>query len=127
MNRAAILLNDAKEIKAKIKELSDNLHIKTKHRIEKIEETEIKELLNKKWIAPVLDGISGLAYQLLDKLSKDIIQLNRKYEVTYSQVAKEIEATEKDLSNFITQLDGNEYDLRGLNEFQLFLKGDWYE
>ena len=125
--RASVLLNDAKEIKAKIKELTDNLHIKTKHRIEKIEETEIKELLNNKWIVPVLEGICELAHQSLDLLVDGINQISKKYELTYSQVSKEIEETEEELCTLINQLDASEYDLKGLNEFQSFLKGDCYE
>lgn len=83
--------------------------------------------MNKKWIVPVLEGISELAHQSLDLLVDGINQISKKYELTYSQVSKEIEETEEELCKLINQLDASEYDLKGLNEFQSFLKGDCYE
>ena len=83
--------------------------------------------MNEKWIVPVLEGIRELAHQSLDLLVDGINQISKKYELTYSQVSKEIEETEEELCKLINQLDASEYDLKGLNGFQSFLKGDWYE
>lgn len=127
INRASTLLVEEKELKLKIKELTKAFHLKTKETIEKLNELQIKELLNKKWIVPVLEGISELAHQSLDLLVDGINQISKKYELTYSQVSKEIEETEEELCKLINQLDASEYDLKGLNEFQSFLKGDCYE
>jgi len=57
--------------------------------------------LNKKWIVPVLEGISELAHQSLDLLVDGINQISKKYELTYSQVSKEIEETEEELCKLI--------------------------
>ena len=127
INKVSTLLTEEKELKSKIKELKTAFHLKTKETIERLNESQIKALLNEKWIVPVLEGIRELAHQSLDLLVDGINQISKKYELTYSQVSKEIEETEEELCKLINQLDASEYDLKGLNGFQSFLKGDWYE
>lgn len=127
INKVSTLLIEEKELKLKIKELTTAFHLKTKETIERLNELQIKELLSEKWIVPVLEGISQLAHQSLDLLVDGINQIRKKYELTYSQVSMEIKQTEEELYKLINQLDASEYDLKGLNEFKSFLKGNWYE
>ena len=127
INKVSILLLEEKELKSKIKELTSAFHLKTKETIEGLNELQIKDLLNEKWIVPVLEGISELAHQSLGLLVNGINRLDKKYELTYSQISMEIEETEEELCKLINQLDASEYDMKGLNEFQSFLKGNWYE
>ena len=127
INRVSTLLIEEKDLKSKIKELTSAFHLKTKETIEGLNELQIKALLNEKWIVPVLEGISELSHQTLGILVDGINRISKKYELTYSQVSMEIEETEEELCKLINQLDASEYDMRGLNEFQSFLKGDWYE
>ena len=127
IKKVSILLLEEKELNSKIKELTSAFYLKTKETIEGLNELQIKSLLNEKWITPVLEGISELAHQSLNLLVDGINQISKKYEITYSQVSKEIEETEEELCKLINQLDASEYDLKGLNEFQSFLKGDLHE
>lgn len=127
IKKVSILLFEEKELKAKIKELTSAFHLKTKETIEGLNELQIKALLNEKWIIPVLEGIGELAYQSLGVLVNGINRIDKKYELTYSQISMEIEETERELFELINQLAASEYDLKGLNEFQSFLKGDCYE
>lgn len=127
LNKVSALLNEEKELKSKIKELKATFHLKTKDTIERLNELQIKALLNEKWIVPVLEGISELGHQSLGLLVDNINRISKKYELTYSQVSIEIEKTEKELCKLINQLDASEHDMKGLNEFQSFLKGDLYE
>ena len=50
--------------------------------------------------------------------------LSEKYTVTYSALESEIQETQSALSTLIDELTGNEYDQRGLSEFQKLLKGE---
>ena len=127
INKVSTLLIEEKDLKSKIKELTSAFHLKTKETIEGLNELQIKALLNEKWIVPVLEGISELSHQTLGILVDGINRISKKYELTYSQVSMEIEGTEEELCKLINQLDASEYDMRGLNGFQSFLKGDWYE
>ena len=127
INKVSILLLEEKELKAKIKELTSAFHLKTKETIEGLNELQIKYLLNEKWIVPVLEGISELAHQSLGLLVDGINRISKKYELTYSQVSMEIKESEEELCNLINQLDASEYDMKGLNEFQSFLRGDGHE
>lgn len=127
LNKVSVFLIEEKELKSKIKELTTAFHLKTKETIERLNESQIKALLNEKWIVPVLEGISELAHQSLGLLVDGINRISKKYELTYSQVSMEIEETEEELCKLINQLEASEYDMKGLNEFQSFLKGDGYE
>lgn len=127
INKVSTLLIEEKELKLKIKELTTAFHLKTKETIERLNEPQLKALLNEKWIVPVLEGISELAHQSLGLLVEGINRISKKYELTYSQVSIEIEKTEEELCKLINQLDASEHDMKGLNEFQSFLKGDGHE
>ena len=127
INKVSTLLIEEKDLKSKIKELTSAFHLKTKETIEGLNELQIKALLNEKWIIPILEGISELSHQTLGILVDGINRISKKYDLTYSQVSMEIEETEEELCKLINQLDASEYDMKGLNEFQSFLKGDWYE
>ena len=45
-----------------------------------------------------------------------------KYEVTYAENAREIQRTESELAGMINDLDGNEFDLKGLAELKAFME-----
>jgi type I restriction enzyme M protein len=50
--------------------------------------------------------------------------LSEKYAVTYAEVAQQIAGTKQSLSALIDSLTGDEYDLKGLSEFQTLLRGE---
>jgi type I restriction enzyme M protein len=47
-----------------------------------------------------------------------------KYATTYAEVAGQIAETKSSLSVLIDGLTGDEYDMKGLKEFQLLLRGE---
>ena len=48
---------------------------------------------------------------------------DKKYETTFEEIEKEISETEKSLSSMIDNLEGNEFDMLGLEEFKKLLGG----
>ena len=118
------LMAEEKEVKAQVKAEAEALHIKTKETIELLSDEQALELLEQKWILPLTESIKQLPNSLIHVLVDKIKSLSEKYAVTYSVIESELKETESTLSTFIDELVGNEYDVKGLSEFQALLKGE---
>lgn len=117
------LLNEQTELKEDIKEKTIALHLKTKNTIEGLADEEVKEILHLKWIAPLSHALAAMPSNIIAQLTNKVQALADKYSVTYSQVAKEIKTTERELSDMIGELTGNEFDMQGLSELTCLLNG----
>ena len=122
--RAGKLLAEEKEVKKLAKEEKANLHLLTKDVIEKLEELQVYELLEFKWIIPIVKSLHNLPTTIINDLTSKVLMLSEKYSTTYSDVAKEIKKAESSLSNLIEELQGNEYDMKGLNELKALLNNN---
>lgn len=116
------LISELKELKKLIKEEEDVLHWQTKEFIEELTDELVIELLELKWVKPLVGSIDYLTVKTIKHLSDKIQALVEKYETTYSDIAKEINEAENSLAKMIDDLDGNEHDMKGLKEFQSLLK-----
>lgn len=115
------LIAEEKAIKAKIKAEATALHLKTKITIENLTDEQVLELLELKWVNPIVSSLNSLPTTIIDKLANKIQILSNKYATTYSDVAKEINEAERTLASLIGELEGNEFDMKGLNELKSFL------
>ncbi|WP_046178633.1 type I restriction-modification system subunit M [Domibacillus tundrae] len=118
------LMDEEKEVKAKVKEDAAVLHMKTKETIESLSDEQALKLLEQKWIFPLTESISQLPNAVIHILIDKIKVLSKKYAATYSAVEAEIQETESTLSVLVDKLGGNEFDMKGLSEFQALLKGE---
>lgn len=118
------LMAEERELKSQIKTETNSLHMKTKETIESLTDDQALELLHQKWIVPLTDSIRQLPNIVIQNLLAKIKILSEKYTVTYSDLESEIQETESILSTLIDDLVGNEYDIKGLCEFQSLLKGE---
>lgn len=116
------LITEEKTLKAQIKTEAAALHLKTKETIEKLTDEQVFELLELKWIVPIVSSLNNLPDTIIAKLSNKVEALADKYAITYSDVAKEIKAAESTLSLLIGDLKGNEFDMKGLNDLKSLLK-----
>lgn len=73
---------------------------------------------------PVVSSLNNLPEIILTKLSNKVQTLSDKYAITYSDVAKEIKEAENTLSSLIGDLEGNEFDMKGLNELKSLLNNE---
>lgn len=121
------LLKEEKELKATVKQAAAALHIKTKETIEALTDEQVLSLLETKWIAPLTAGILAMPSVIISDLVGKIQALSDKYAVTYEEVETQITQTEKALCGLIDELDGNEFDLKGLSEFKALLMGELHE
>lgn len=121
--KVADLIIEEKDLKAKIKKETAELHIKTKETIEHLDDKQVLELLEIKWIDPLILALNKLPEDLIHDLAAKIKNLAEKYATTFSDIEKEIKKTENELASMIDELVGDEYDMKGLEEFKSLLKG----
>ncbi len=104
-----------------LKEARQALIDKTKAAIENLTDEEIASLLHMKWIDPVCEGINGTLSAELDKMEKGIVALAGKYAVSFHQLNEQLASTQNELSGLISQLEGDESSIDGLNALVDFL------
>jgi len=110
-------------MKREIKAKSADLHKKTKRLIEGMELEQAKAVLDEKWITPIVRGIMVLPENLISGFIAKLVVLQQKYDVTLAVVGERIEATESNVSGYVSKLRGNDYDMAGLAELQKLLGG----
>jgi type I restriction enzyme M protein len=122
--KADELLKAEKDLKKERNLFAAALHLKTKATIENLNDQQVYDLLELKWILPLLNALHQLPQTEIATLTAQVVTLSEKYATTYKEVIEQIQNTEQSLSALIDELTGNEFDMQGLAEFQLLLKGE---
>lgn len=122
--KASTLLEEEKALKTAIKNDGAALHLKTKSTIESLRDDQVKDLLEAKWVVPLNEALHQLPDQQIELLNGKLQSLVRKYEVTYAENARGIQQAETALAGLIDELEGNEFDLKGLAELKSLLRGN---
>lgn len=117
------LVTKKKELNKALKSEIAELELNTKSTIENLTYEQIDDSLNSKWIEPLMQSINSLPIKLLNDFESKIDLLSKKYETTYSDLEEEISKTEKSLISMLNDLEGNDYDMLGLDEFKMLLGG----
>lgn len=123
LEKVDTLTKSEKTIKAQIKAKSAELQTKTKDTIEHLSDKQALKLLEKKWIAPLVESIYKLPDTVIDSLVSKIQALQSKYATTFFEVEQQISETEATLVGMIDELEGKEYDMLGLSELKKLLGG----
>lgn len=118
------LSQEEKKLKKEIKTETAKLHMLTKDTIETLSDEMVYELLDKKWMDHLMKSIYQLPDTIVNHLVIKIQMLQSKYATTYFEVESEIKETERLLSAMIDDLEGNEFDMKGLSEFKSLLVGE---
>ncbi|MDR0949330.1 MAG: type I restriction-modification system subunit M [Lachnospiraceae bacterium] len=117
-------MDEEKSLKAQIKEDAKVLHLKTKEMIENLTDAEALELLEQKWIHPILTALNKIPSNIISTFISRVKNLTDKYATTYAEVATQILETKNTLAKLMDELTGNEFDMKGLHEFQELLRGE---
>lgn len=123
LSKVAALNAEEKELKAALKREAGLLEGKTKSTIEGLSDEQVIELLEEKWINPLIQSLMKLPDIIVNGLVTKIEALAKKYETTFAEVETQIADTEATLSSMIDNLVGNEFDMLGLDEFKKLLGG----
>lgn len=124
LKKVVDIIDEEKKLKKEIKTLNAELENETKKRIEELTDSEVIELLQYKWIEPIVKGLEVIPTRIIEGLSSKMESLVKKYELTFSDVEKEIAETEKALRNMLDDIEGSEEDLLGLKELKRLLGGN---
>ncbi|MDH0665986.1 type I restriction-modification system subunit M [Acinetobacter junii] len=117
------LLAQEKELKAEIKADANALHLLTKVTIEALQDEQVLELLEAKWVQPIVSTILALPNEMIEHLTDVVQALADKYAVTYTETTQKLTEAEHSLATLIDSLTGDEFDMQGLAQFQVLLKG----
>lgn len=113
--KTIVVLWDEKKTKnSQIKKDKLALEKKTIETIENLDMKGINKFLELKWIMPITSAIDTLPNTIIQTLANSIISLNEKYAITYNDIEKDIVCSEKNLSELISQLTGDEFAIAGL-------------
>ena len=123
LRKVATLNAEEKELKAAIKKEAGLLESKTKSTIEGLSDEQVIELLEEKWINPLIQSLIKLPDSIVNGLVAKLEALAKKYETTFAEVETQIADTEATLSAMIDDLDGSEFDMLGLAELKKLLGG----
>lgn len=118
------IITEEKALKSEIKKLSIQLENKTKETIENLTDEQAVKLLKEKWIFPLVQNLMKMPDSIINVLTDKVEYLAKKYETTLESVEEEIVQTEKELCSMIEELNGDEYDMLGLNELKKLLGGE---
>ncbi len=124
ISQVAEWLTEEKNLKAAIKKEAATLHLKTKATIEGLSDAQVHDLLERKWITTFSEALHRLPGQQVETLIGKLEALVEKYRITYADNAREIDHSETALAEMIGELEGNEFDLKGLVELKILLQGD---
>jgi len=120
--RANALLAEEKTLKSECKNDKAALHLLTKETIEEhLSQEQVMEILRQKWILPVVDEIAQLPSNVIADFTAKLKTLVSKYETTMLETEQQIADTEKELSEMMSNLTGNDFDMKGLQQIQKLL------
>lgn len=124
-------INDTNEsmkvTKREIKQLKESLELATKEKIESLPIDEAISLLEDKWINPLVTELENLSEVVIDDLIVQVSNLNEKYSESLTSVNNSIKASQKEISTMISNLNGSEFDMKGINQLKSIIDGDDYE
>ena len=120
--QAQELMDEDKKLKVQIRKDAEALHLLTQKTIEGLADDQVKELLEAKWIKPLMAALGRIPDAIVSGLVSRVQALADKYATTYAEVAGQISETKSSLSALIADLTGSEYDMKGLEEFQSLLE-----
>ena len=118
------LFAEEKTLKKKVKDDSAALHQRAKSVIEHLTDEEVCDLLHRKWILPLMENLNSLPDAVLDDFVKQLDAVCKKYETTFEDVESQIADTEHELLGLLDDLQGNEFDMKGIAELKKLLGGE---
>ena len=112
------LNDDAKAIRKEIAKLTKELEEKNIKKIESLTDSEINALLEEKWILPLCTSLNEMPDKVVEDFISSLTKMTEKYSETLSSIGNEIKQTQKELFEFMDELTGNDFDMKGLENLK---------
>ncbi len=122
LKKIVVLWDEQTKTNKQIKTDKQTLVDKTIEAIQNLTDEEVAYFLHLKWIVPVCEGIEDTLITILSLLSKEINSLNIKYANAFGTIISKINTEASVLSTLIDELNGSDYDMLALKEFQSIIK-----
>lgn len=111
-------LNMQKNLKKEIKEKQESLNENVISKYKMLNENECKNIIvYDKWFKSIKEKFDLCMNNLVNSLSNNIVKLDDEYELTLSDINKEIDTKEKELANLLKELVGDSDDMKAFDEF----------
>lgn len=107
-------ISEEKTLRKRIKDIESSLDDKAKAKIESLTEAEVDLLLEKKWIAPVTDGIDRVAENVLNGFATSLETVGKKYADPLSELSRKISEVNIALTSHLDELTGNDFDMKAI-------------
>ena len=102
------------KVRKAIKGAEEDLQNKTIDAIRNLSDEQIDRLLHKKWIDPICNGINNTLVKLLSDLESSVVELVKKYAISFQSLNEEESATESELAKLTNELTGDDFAVDGL-------------
>lgn len=112
------LTEKIKTIRKEIIQITKRLEENTIKKIETLTDDEVKMLLEKKWITPLVDSLNEMPGRVVDGFISSLTKMTEKNSETLSSIGNEIKQTQKELFDLMDELTGNEFDVKGLENLK---------
>jgi len=123
--RKLFLLNaQISSLKTQKNKFKKDLEAKAVEKLGVLTDEEIKQLLQAKWILPIMDNINKIPFSIISDLILKVKGIIEKYNNPLQMLDSEISATEKEVKGLLKELAGNEFDMQGIRTFMSLLGGD---
>lgn len=100
-----------KALRKQVKTIETGLEDKAKEKIEALSEEEIHDLLEKKWISPIISAIDKVGEEVLTQFVASFVELEKKYANPLDELSESIEETSGALKTSLDELVGNDADM----------------
>ncbi|MFV8476655.1 hypothetical protein [Mycoplasma sp. BRA290] len=112
---------EKKEVAKQSKALAEELVKQTIAIYDTLSDADARELITIKWVTPVIKSLESLPTTILETYADNLKKLGEKYQNTLMDIENDIREVSNTLISLIDELDANEEDKKGLEEFKKLL------
>ena len=122
---AALQLTEEETAKKReLKLKKEELQIKTKEVVEGLSEDEALKIVELKWLKPLYNDLIKLPDIVINDFIAKLYSLLKKYAKPLSDIEDQTRETEMQLSTMIGELNANDQDMQGIDEFIKLIGGN---
>ena len=115
LQKLAALWDEQTKLNKALKEARQTLTDKTIEYIQGLSDDSAKMWISEKWVVPVMKGIVDTPDDICEELEKAVDAMSQKYATSYYDLNKQLTEAQDELSGLISQLEGDESSIAGLN------------
>lgn len=112
------LQQEEKQLNDSLKELRRDLLVRTRECIRTVTPDTAAHLVDIKWTAPLCSSLARMPQEVITELADKVQHLADKYAITYQDIAARIQSAENRLYDLIGELQGDQSDMLGLQQFR---------